>query len=61
MPIVTIEMIEGRSLEQKKAMVEKVTNSICETCQCLPESVTIVIHDLPATNIAKGGNLLGQK
>lgn len=61
MPIVTIEMIEGRTLEQKEAMVEKVTESICETCKCAPEAVTIVIHDLPATNIAKGGIPLSKK
>ncbi len=61
MPIVTVEMIEGRTLEQKKAMAEKVTASICETCKCEPEAVTIVIHDLPADNIAKNGRLLSEK
>ena len=61
MPIVTVEMIEGRTLEQKQAMVEKITEGICETCNCKPEAVTVIIHDLPAANIAKGGTLLSKK
>ncbi|NLC76363.1 MAG: 4-oxalocrotonate tautomerase [Clostridia bacterium] len=60
MPIITVEMLEGRTLEQKRAMVEAVTKSVCETCNCPKEAVTIVIHELPKTNIAKEGKLLSE-
>lgn len=60
MPIITVEMLEGRTLEQKKAMVEAITKSVSEICNCTRESVTIVIHDMPKTNIAKGGKLMSE-
>ncbi|KUP04083.1 4-oxalocrotonate tautomerase, partial [Bacillus coahuilensis p1.1.43] len=31
MPYVTVKMLEGRSEEQKRAMVEKVTEAVSET------------------------------
>jgi 4-oxalocrotonate tautomerase len=31
MPYVTVKMLEGRTEEQKKALVEKVTDAIVET------------------------------
>ncbi|HHW07783.1 MAG TPA: 4-oxalocrotonate tautomerase [Clostridia bacterium] len=58
MPIVTIEMLEGRTVEQKRALAEAVTKAVCDTCNCPAERVTIVIHDMPKTNIAKAGKLM---
>lgn len=58
MPIITVEMFEGRTVEQKRALVDAVTKAVCETCNCKPEAVTIVIHDLPKTNIGKIGKLM---
>lgn len=60
MPIITVEMVEGRTLEQKKAMAEAITRSVSEICKCPEEAVTIVIHDMPKTNIAKAGKLLSE-
>lgn len=60
MPIITVEMLEGRTVEQKKAMVEGITKVVCETCKCAEEAVTIVIHDMPKTNIAKAGKLMSE-
>ena len=31
MPIITVQMLEGRTDEQKKALVEKVTDAVVET------------------------------
>lgn len=60
MPVITVEMLEGRTVEQKKAMALAITESVSETCDCPPEAVTIVIHDLPRINIAKNGKLLSE-
>ncbi|MFZ7101701.1 MAG: 2-hydroxymuconate tautomerase [Peptococcaceae bacterium] len=57
MPVVQIEMIEGRTLEQKRALVEKVTAAISETVNCSKDSVTIIIREMPTQHIAKGGKL----
>ena len=58
MPFVQIDMVEGRSLEQKRAMVKKITEAIVETAKCPPEAVSITIRELPKANFAKAGKLL---
>jgi len=61
MPVVQIDMIEGRSEEQKRALAKKVTEAIVETAKCPPESVTIVIREAAKANFAKAGVLLSDK
>ena len=61
MPIVQIDFLEGRSVEQKRELAKKVTQAICETAKCQPEAVTIILRELPATDIAKAGTLLSDK
>lgn len=57
MPIVTIKMLKGRTLEQKRAMVHKVTEVLAETIQCTPADVEIVIEEIEKDNIASAGKL----
>ncbi|MCL4385028.1 MAG: tautomerase family protein [Actinobacteria bacterium] len=55
MPYVNIYLFEGRSVEQKKEMADKITNVISEVGKVPKELVHILFIDLPKTNIAKGG------
>ncbi|MBM7714441.1 2-hydroxymuconate tautomerase [Siminovitchia sp. FSL H7-0308] len=55
MPLVTIKMFEGRTEEQKKALVEKVTEAISETTGASADSVTIVIEEMTKNHYAVGG------
>ncbi len=57
MPIVQIDMLEGRTVDQKRALVKKVTEAIVETASCPPEAVTIIIRDMATTNLGKAGKL----
>ncbi len=57
MPILQVEILEGRSVEQKRAMAEKVTQAVCETLVCPPEAVTIIIREIKPEHLAKGGKL----
>lgn len=61
MPIVQIEMIEGRTLEQKKLLVEKVTNAIVESVGAPPENISIIIREMAKENYAKAGILASEK
>jgi len=61
MPIVQIDMLEGRTLEQKRAMVAKMTAAIVETAECPAEAVTIIIRDMPACHLGKAGKLRSDK
>lgn len=61
MPIVQIDMIEGRTTEQKREMAKKVTQAIVETAKCSPDAVNIVIRETSKENIAKAGILMSDK
>lgn len=57
MPIVQVELLAGRTVEQKRAMAKEVTNAICKSLGTQPEAVTIIIRDMPHENFAKAGVL----
>lgn len=61
MPIVTVKMLEGRTTEQKKEMVKKVTDAIVETTGAPAERVSIVIEEMPKTHFATAGVLASEK
>ncbi|EAX48587.1 4-oxalocrotonate tautomerase family enzyme [Thermosinus carboxydivorans Nor1] len=57
MPVVQIDMLEGRTLEQKRQLVKKVTEAIVETANCPPDAVTIIIREMPKEHLGKAGVL----
>lgn len=57
MPTIHVEMFEGRTAEQKKSLVEKVTQAAVDALGCKPESVDIIITDIRKDNWATGGKL----
>jgi 4-oxalocrotonate tautomerase len=48
-------MLEGRSDDQKKALVEKVTAAVVETTGASVEAVSIVIEEMKKTDYAVAG------
>lgn len=61
MPIVQVEIIKGRTLEQKRQMVQEVTAAISNTLACPPEAVNIIIREMEKENYAQGGKLYSEK
>jgi 4-oxalocrotonate tautomerase len=57
MPLFHIQLFEGRTVDQKRALVEAVTRVTCETLGCQPEVVDIVITDVKRGNWATAGRL----
>jgi len=50
MPFAQIYMLEGRSAEQKKAVIEKVTQALVEAVGAPRDSVRVWIHEMPKEN-----------
>ena len=50
MPFAQIYMIEGRTAEQKKAVIEKVTQALVEAVGAPKENVRVWIHDVQKEN-----------
>ena len=57
MPLVTIKLIEGRDVEQKRGMVKDVTEAIVKNIGCPPAAVQIDIVEYSQENLAQGGQL----
>ena len=60
MPVVIVEMWEGRTLEQKRQLAEGITSSF-EKIGTPKEVVQIIIKDIPKHNWAIGGKLASEK
>lgn len=61
MPIVTIELIEGRSVEQKRELAKRITDAITDVTKIVPEAVEVIFHDLKKENYSKAGVLFMDK
>ncbi len=61
MPIVTIDMFEGRTLEQKRALAKGVTTAVCEALGVAADAVQIKMVDMKRENLAKAGVLFSDK
>ena len=59
MTVVTVEMWAGRTIEQKKQLVEGIT-SVMTNMGIPPEAVHIIIKDNPKHNWAVGGKLASE-
>ena len=57
MPIIHVHLIEGRSVEQKRALVSSVTKAVCESVNVTPEHVKIIMHDMAKHDYATAGVL----
>ena len=49
MPVVQVEMWEGRTVEQKEKLIKGITRAF-EEMGVKPERLTIIIHDIPKSN-----------
>ena len=61
MPNVRIEMWSGRTLDQKRSLVQLVTKAIVEALDVPPEAVIIKIVEGEKFNAARGGVLRSEE
>ncbi len=55
MPHVQITWVEGRTPEQKRKVVERITKALEEEGRAKRENIHIAFLDVPATNYAEAG------
>ena len=61
MPVIRVEMYEGRSKEQKRELVRELTEGFVRAAGGTPESVQIVISDVSRDDWGSGGVLASDK
>ncbi|MFG1222956.1 2-hydroxymuconate tautomerase [Xanthobacter wiegelii] len=57
MPLVVVEMWEGRSVEQKRNLVKAITKAMVEEAAGKPDHLHVVIHETPKDSWGRGGIL----
>lgn len=57
MPSITVQMFDGRTIDEKRELVKALTNATCQTLNCKPESVTIILQEHQRENWSTGGKL----
>lgn len=50
MPFAQIYLLEGRTEEQKRAVIEKVTEALQQSLNAPKENIRVWIHDMPKEN-----------
>jgi len=58
MPTVILEILEGRTAEQKRAVVKDITDTIAKNFKVPPDVVRIIMHEYSKDCIAIAGKLV---
>ena len=61
MPLIQVEMFEGRSPEIKREFVETITRETCRVLKCEPGAVQIILRDVKKSDWASSGVLWSEK
>ena len=56
-----ITLLEGRSVEQKRRAVKRITEVLQEELNVKPESLSIVFVEVPRHNYARNGTLISDR
>ncbi len=57
MPTIRVELFEGRSVEQKRALAQALTEAVVRTLGGSPDSVDILFYDVAKHDWATAGRL----
>jgi 4-oxalocrotonate tautomerase len=56
-PRLIVQMIEGRTLEQKRELARRLSETVIQVLDAEPETVTVFIEEVPPENFARAGVL----
>ncbi|MBX5469557.1 MAG: 2-hydroxymuconate tautomerase family protein [Thermoleophilaceae bacterium] len=57
MPVVIVELWEGRTVEQKRALCKAITDAMVEHADARPDALHVIIHEVSKENWARAGVL----
>jgi 4-oxalocrotonate tautomerase len=61
MPTLRMELMEGRTVEQKRQLTTALTQAVVEVLKCEPGAVDILYFDIKRHDWATGGELWSDK
>ncbi|MEP7211094.1 MAG: tautomerase family protein [Alphaproteobacteria bacterium] len=60
MPEVVVYLAEGRTLDQKRGLMQDITAAVVKNCNVPADVVTVSLMETPKTNKAKGGVMFSE-
>jgi 4-oxalocrotonate tautomerase len=57
MPVVTVQLWSGRSVEQKRKLVAAITDAMVQHAGCKPDHLHVIIQDVPKESWGRAGRL----
>lgn len=57
MPVVTVQMWTGRTVEQKRALTRAITDAMVTHANVKPDGLHVIIQEIPKENWARAGVL----
>jgi 4-oxalocrotonate tautomerase len=60
MPNITVELLTGRTTDQRRAFAERVTQIAVDELAARPQDVRIVFTEIAADHVANGGVLASE-
>lgn len=61
MPTLRVELMEGRTVEQKRELTTALTQAVVAVLKCSPQAVDILFYDIRRHDWATGGELWSDK
>tara|TARA_B110000211_G_C14056301_1_gene543528 strand:+ start:1410 stop:1634 length:225 start_codon:yes stop_codon:yes gene_type:complete len=61
MPIIQFNLMEGRTVTQKRRLVKKVTEAVCEALDVEASTVRILLHEVTGNDFAAAGITAAEK
>jgi 4-oxalocrotonate tautomerase len=61
MPLVQVTMLQGRTADQKRKIVQRITDTMVEEAGARREAVVVTFHEVSKESYASGGVLLVDK
>jgi 4-oxalocrotonate tautomerase len=56
-PVVTVQLFEGRTIEQKRKLVKAITDAMVEHADARPDALHVVLQEIPKDNWGRAGVL----
>jgi 4-oxalocrotonate tautomerase len=61
MPTIRVDLMEGRTIDQKRTLVKALTQAVVDTLGAKPEAVDVLLFDVKRHDWATGGELWSDK
>ena len=60
MPIINVQMMEGRPKEKIAEVIQNITNTVSETLDAPKENIRVIVTEIPKTHWGKAGKPMSE-